>query len=495
MIPDIWRIGEIAVIGLGKSGTAVSTLLAREGARVYASDGGTTAAVESSGSLLRPIGVDVDVGHHDLERIARATLVVASPGVPPDAPPLVRARAAGLPIIGELEVALHAIPAPRYIAVTGTNGKSTVTAMIAHLLRGLGLDAVAAGNIGMPLSEVALRDRRPDWVSLEVSSFQLHDTPSIDPAVGIVTNLSADHLDRYATVDEYYADKAMLFRNASDRSKWVLNGDDDAVLQLAQRRPLTPPRGAPPVDESNRPGAGESSTAAAPAPRAPLRGDTHLVSLHRRDTAAWYDRDHDRLVVLGKPLISRADLPLIGEHNVANALFAALAVMVADAAHESADARTRLAEALRTFQGLPHRLELAGVYDGVRWINDSKATNVSSTLVALRGMQQPTVLLLGGRHKGEPYTALGPELRRTVKAVIAYGEAAPTVVADIGNVVPTEHMGRSFEDVVERARELALPGDAVLLSPACSSYDMFKNYEERGTTFKRLAGAKEDEER
>ena len=125
----------------------------------------------------------------------------------------------------------------RYIAITGTNGKSTVTALTAHLLRGLGLDAVAAGNIGMPLSEVALRDRRPDWVSLEVSSFQLHDTPSINPAVGVVTNLSADHLDRYATVDEYYADKAMLFRNAHDRSKWVLNGDEDGVMRLAERRP------------------------------------------------------------------------------------------------------------------------------------------------------------------------------------------------------------------------------------------------------------------
>jgi hypothetical protein len=141
-----------------------------------------------------------------------------------------------------------------------------------------------------------------------------------------------------------------------------------------------------------------------------------------------------------------------------------------------------------------NRLELAGEYDGVRWINDSKATNVSSTLVALRGMHQPTVLLLGGRHKGEPYTRLADELRRTVKAVIAYGEAAPIIVNDIGGTVPTEQMGRSFEEIVERARELAAPGDAVLLSPACSSYDMFKNYEERGTLFRQLAARKEDEE-
>jgi len=486
VIPDIWRIGEIAVVGLGKSGTAVSTLLAREGARVYASDSGGSSGVDTSAAVLRPLGVEVDTGRHDLERIAKATLVVASPGVPPSAPPLQRAREAGLPIIGEIEVALHAIPALRYIAITGTNGKSTVTALTAHLLRALGLDAVAAGNIGTPLSEVALRDRRPDWVALEVSSFQLHDTPSINPAVGVVTNLSADHLDRYASVDEYYADKAMLFRNAHDRSKWVLNGDDDDVMRLAERRPATPPRGTRRVKADGR------EEAAGNAGRAALRGDTYQVSIERRDGAAWYDREQGHLVVLGKSVASRSEVPLLGDHNVANALFALLAVMVADPLHETDDARSRLAEALRTFQGLPHRLELAGEYDGVRWINDSKATNVSSTLVALRGMHQPTVLLLGGRHKGEAYTRLEPELRRTVKAVIAYGEAAPLIVKDIGGVVPTEQMARSFEQVIDRARSIAAPGDAVLLSPACSSFDMFKNYEERGTIFKRLAAAVED---
>jgi UDP-N-acetylmuramoylalanine--D-glutamate ligase len=486
VIPDIWRIGEIAVIGLGKSGTAVSTLLAREGARVYASDAGGGSGLDTSAALLRPLGVAVDVGSHDLDRIAKATLIVASPGVPPSAPPLRRAREAGLPIISEIEVALHAIAALRYIAITGTNGKSTVTALTAHLLRGLGLDAVAAGNIGMPLTEVALRDRRPDWVALEVSSFQLHDTPSINPAVGVVTNLSADHLDRYASVDEYYADKAMLFRNAHDRSKWVLNGDDEAVMRLAERRPSTPPRGGRAVHQpSSSPGSSGSG-------RAPLRGDSYTVSLERRDAGAWYDREQEQLVVLGKPAASRSDLPLIGDHNVANALFSLLAVMVADPAHEAPDARARLSESLRTFQGLPHRLELAGDYEDVRWINDSKATNVGSTLVALRGMTRPTILLLGGKHKGEPYTPLADELRRTVKTVIAYGEAAPIIVQDIGAVVPTERMGRSFEDIIERARALAVAGDAVLLSPACSSFDMFKNYEERGTLFKRLAGAAED---
>ena len=205
-----------------------------------------TAAVEMSAALLRPPASTSTSAQHDLDRIARATLVVASPGVPPDAPPLARrARAAGLPIIGEIEVALHYIPALRYIADHRHERKDDRhRAHRRTCCAGSASTRSAAGNIGMPLSEVALRERRPDWVALEVSSFQLHDTPGIDPAVGVLTNLSADHLDRYASVDEYYADKAMLFRNAHDRSRWVLNGDDEAVMRLAERRPATPPRGA-----------------------------------------------------------------------------------------------------------------------------------------------------------------------------------------------------------------------------------------------------------
>jgi UDP-N-acetylmuramoylalanine--D-glutamate ligase len=186
-------------------------------------------------------------------------------------------------------------------------------------------------------------------------------------------------------------------------------------------------------------------------------------------------------------LIERRELALLGDHNVANALAAALAVLGADESHRTGDARARIAEALRGFRALEHRIEPAGSYDGVEWINDSKSTNVASTLVALRGMRRPTVLLLGGRHKGEPYTELADEVRRTVKLVIAFGEAAPLVAQDLGGVVPLERLDSSFTEVMSHARDAAKPGDAVLLSPACSSYDMFDNYEQRGRTFKQLA--------
>jgi UDP-N-acetylmuramoylalanine--D-glutamate ligase len=452
-LPEKWRAGEIAVIGLGKSGVAASRLLRRDGGRVYASDAGSTDSVREGASAVRAEGADADIGSHDLERIARASLVVASPGVPPDAPALKRAREARVPVVSEIEIALRALPEAKVIAVTGTNGKTTTTALVGQLLRAIGLDAIDAGNIGTPLAAVAMEGRPPRWIALELSSFQLHDTPGIAPAVGVLTNLAPDHLDRYSTVEEYYADKKLLFRNARTISKWVVNGDDREAIDLARE----------------------------------AVGMHKHFSLKRTDADATYDRATDTLVVGGSPLLPRRELNLFGDHNVANALAASLAVMIADKGNATPEARARIANGLRTFHPLKHRLEIAGEANGVMWINDSKATNVSSTLVAIQGMTRPTILLLGGRHKGEPYRALAEPLRKAGKAVIAYGEAAPIIEQDLQGVVPLERLGSSFDEVVARARALATPGDVVLLSPACSSYDMFKNYEERGATFKRLA--------
>jgi UDP-N-acetylmuramoylalanine--D-glutamate ligase len=445
--------GEIAVIGLGRSGIAAARLLARGGARVYVSDAGTGDVVAQAAAMLRAEGIAADGGVHDMARIRAASLVVVSPGVPPSALPIQAARESGVPVVGELEVALHALPGVPYVAVTGTNGKSTVTALVAHLLRALGHNAIAAGNIGRALSDVALQPERPEWLALEVSSFQLHDTPGLAPTVGVLTNLSPDHLDRYASVHEYYADKALLYRNATPASQWVVNADDPAALDL---------------------GLGVAGTRCA-------------FSRRDRHAAAHYEAARDALMLFKEPLMERGDLPLLGWHNVDNTLAALLAVMVADEAHRTGAARAALAEAVRTFRGLPHRLELVATIGGVRWINDSKATNVSSARVAIEAMTQPTVVLLGGKHKGEPYTSLIEPLAAHATLVIAYGEAESLVAADLEGHVPLVRGGSSFEDVMQRARAAARPGDAVLLAPACSSFDMFANYEVRGETFRRLA--------
>jgi UDP-N-acetylmuramoylalanine--D-glutamate ligase len=463
MARDVFRgraAGEVAVIGLGKSGRAAAELLARDGHRVYASDAGDGEGARTAAAALAGVGVDAATGGHDLARIGRAALVVASPGVPPEAPPLAAAAVAGVPVVGEVEIGLHYLPALRYVAITGTNGKTTTTAIAGHLLRALGRDAIDAGNIGTPLAELALRGRPPAWAALELSSFQLHDTPSVDPAVGVVTNLSPDHLDRYPSLDAYYGDKARLFANAGAESRWVLNGDDAEVLALHGKVGLDA-----------------------------LPGETLTFSLRDAAAPAHFDRAGDALVLDGAALLPRAELPLLGDHNVANALAAALAVWAADAEHRTPSARARMADALRTFRALTHRMEPVGTYGGVEWINDSKATNVSSTLVALQGMRRPYVLLLGGRHKGEAYTALADAFAARGRAVLAYGEAAPLVARDLAGRLPVEEMGRDFGEVVARARALARPGDAVLLSPACSSYDMFRNYEERGAVFRELAAA------
>ena len=446
------REGEIAVIGLARSGRAAAMLLRKHGYNVYTSDVVSSPDTGRCAEELRAQGIVVDVGRHDLERLERASLVVASPGVPPSARPLAFAREKGVRIASEVEVALSFLEGSRIIAITGTNGKTTTTALIAHLLRGLDLEAVEAGNIGTPLSEIASREQQPRWISLEMSSFQLHDTPTLKPDVGVLTNLSPDHLDRYASVEEYYSDKARLFANADPNSVWVVNADDKAVMAMV------------------RDAAG------------------HKYSFSLVDEAAAHlDTRSNQLVVLGTPLLPRKDLPLLGQHNVGNALAASLAVMAADRSHQTQKARKGIAAALRTFRSLPHRLELVGEFGGVQWINDSKATNVSSTAVAIDGMERPTVLLLGGRHKGEAYTPLAEAVRRKVKRVIAYGEAAPIIATDLRPVVDVVRLGSDFEEVMRAARAAAQAGEAVLLSPACSSYDMFSNYEERGERFRVLA--------
>jgi len=446
-----WLQGEIAVIGLARSGRSVATLLARTGNTVYASDAARTPALEEAAVALAQEGVEVDLGAHDVDRVLRSGLVVVSPGVPSDARVIVAAQKKGIDVVSEVEIGLRFLPALKYVAITGTNGKTTTTAIVAHLLEALGLRAVAAGNIGMPLSEIALQPDPPPWVALEVSSYQLHFTPGIRPQVGAVTNVSPNHLDRYRNVDAYYADKKLLFRNAEPGSHWVTNADDSAVQTLA-------------------------AEAAGVHARFALSG--------RAD--AYFDRSADTLMVLGFPLVRRTAFKLMGDHNVANALCATLAVMLANPEHRTIDSCALLADGLRSFRPLEHRIEIVQEIDGVLWINDSKSTNVTSTLVAIRGMARPTVLLLGGKHKGEPYTALAPELKRTVKRVIAYGEAAELITRDLLGLVPVEQGGNKFTEVIERARQAAAPGDAVLLSPACSSFDMFDNYEKRGTEFKRL---------
>jgi UDP-N-acetylmuramoylalanine--D-glutamate ligase len=437
----------VGVIGLARSGRSAARLALATGSAVFATDAGDGDALREAAAEIRRLGGEAETGGHTVDRLAACDLIVVSPGVPPDAAILNDHRLAGIPWTSELEFAWRQLERP-VIAVTGTNGKTTVTAWIAHLLRESGADAVAAGNIGTPLSDIARADAAPDWVVVEASSYQLGRIDTFRPRIGVVTNLAPDHLDRYPDVASYYGDKAHLFDNASPDSSWVLNGDDPDVLELA------------------RDAAGTHlhfRTAGSPA----------------TEDGAWLD--DDRLVLRrggsDRVLADAAELRLLGRHNRANALAAALAAHAATGEIES------LGAGLRSFEPLRHRLEPVVEVDGVLYIDDSKATNVASARVALESMTRPTVLLLGGRHKGEAYGPVVEGATTRIRTVVAFGEAAERIAEDLGGRVPVARETGPMTAVVARARELARPGDAVLLAPACSSFDMFRDYEDRGHRF------------
>lgn len=445
-----WTHSRVGVLGLARSGRAAARLLLQAGASVYASDTSDSEEMRRQAESLRSLGAEVDLGRHDLDELARCDLIVLSPGIAPAAD-VVRAPALrGRPMVSELELAFHFLDAP-IIAVTGTNGKTTTTAWIGAILERAGARVGVGGNIGRALSDIAADEAvQYEWVVVEVSSFQLAYIDRFRPAIGVFLNLCPDHLDWHGSVDRYYADKARFFENGDSQSCWVLNGEDLEVLRLA----------------NSRPGERQSFwvTAEPPAGKlgAGLASDGRLVVRQ----ADW-----------GADLVERGELKLLGLHNVTNALASSLAAICARAPLDSVRA------GLREFQPLPHRLQPAGDKRDVLWINDSKATNVASARVALESMDRPVVLLLGGRGKGESFTALLPALRGRVRVVVAYGETSRQAEAELGQHVPLEREDGPFEAVIGRAARLAEPGDVVLLAPACASFDMFHDYEERGQRF------------
>jgi UDP-N-acetylmuramoylalanine--D-glutamate ligase len=440
----------VGVLGLARSGRAAARLALARGAHVYASDAGDTAELRAAAEEIRALGGIAGTAGHSIDALGRCDVVVLSPGIPPTAAILSEPAVAALPRISELEYAWQALRSP-VIAVTGTNGKSTTTALIAHLLERAGIAAEAAGNIGLALSEIALRTAQPAWVVVECSSYQLADVTTFAPRIGVLTNLSPDHLDRYPSVEAYYGDKAHLFDRAADDSVWVLNGEQPEVLALA----------------------GDAAGT-----RLLFRVDSEPAT---GEQGGWVTRDGElrvRMAGHDASLGNVSRLRLIGRHNHANALAAALAALAAGAAPEA------VAEGLRTFGGLEHRLEAFAEQHGVLWVNDSKATNVESARVALIGMDRPIVVLLGGKAKGEAFGALAPVLAGRARAVLAYGEAAGQIERELGDKIEVERVDGDMAAVVRRAAEIARPGDAVLLAPACASFDMFRDYEDRGRRFK-----------
>jgi len=449
---------KVTVVGLAKSGVAAARLAGREGARVTVTD--RRAEEDLAGPLAALAGVDVRraLGGHDPADFEGADLVVVSPGVPLAIPEIGLARSRGVPVWGETELGARFLGRTPVVAITGTNGKSTTTAL-AGALFARDRRTFTGGNLGTPLCEHVLSGAPADAVVLELSSFQIEGLASLRPRVAAILNVTPDHLDRYRDVEDYAAAKARLFGLQQPADLAVANARDPraAAMAAASRGACFTFGFGPPVPAAARDPGGEPGPAGAELWLAPASGapERYLVR-------------------------SRA---LRGRHNRENAMAAALCARLLGVPGEAVQA------GLDAFPGLPHRLELVAERGGVEWVNDSKATNVDSTLVGLSAFPEGAarvVLIMGGRGKGAPYAPLRPLFPRRVKALLTIGEDAPAVERELGDLCPAEGCG-TLAGAVRRAARLASAGDVVLLSPACASYDQYRSYEERGESFRRLA--------
>jgi UDP-N-acetylmuramoylalanine--D-glutamate ligase len=434
------------VVGLGKTGVSCLRYLAKRGVPVRATDSRSTPpGLEELGMLARTL--DLRLGGFDLSLLEGASQVLMSPGVPLEEPIARAARERGIEVLGDVELFARHVQAP-VIGVTGTNGKSTVTSLVARMAAAAGRTVLAGGNLGVPALDL-LDEPVPDLYVLELSSFQLETTTSLHLQAAVVLNVSADHLDRYASVEAYARAKARIFAKAATV---VLNADDPLVAAMR-----------------------------APARRAGERSDpprTVTFSIERADADFTLLRSGSRIQLArhGVGLLDITRMKITGLHNAANAL-ASLALGEAAGLPMPA-----MLAALESFPGLPHRSEWIADVAGVRFVDDSKGTNVGATIAAVAGMPGPLVMVAGGLAKGQDFAPLAQAFRGKVRHAMLIGKDAPALAAALQGVCPTETVV-SMQEAVFAAARAAQPGDTVLLSPACASFDMFRDYGHRGDVF------------
>jgi UDP-N-acetylmuramoylalanine--D-glutamate ligase len=441
----------VTVVGLARSGLAAARMLHEVGARVTGLDAKPAAALGREALALRDAGVRLLSGGSDAAAFAGAALVVVSPGVALDSPQLAPARAAGVPIIGELELGWRAMEAET-IAITGTNGKTTTTALTGALLAEQPRPVLVAGNIGMPVAAHAATFPRDGLLVAEVSSFQLETIDTFQPRVAAVLNVTPDHLDRHGSFDAYLEAKARIFMNQSPADCAVLNADDPAAAALARR---------------TRARVLWFSRRRALEPGAFVRDGWIAAKLNGHEEAIC-------------PL---AEMQLRGAHNVENVLAATVCGLWLGLGASA------IRRAIGRFRAVEHRIEFVRDLRGVQFYNDSKGTNVASTIKALESFDERVVLIAGGKGKGQDFAPLAETARGRVGHVVVIGEDGPKIAAALVAAGIAVTTAASMQAAIEAARAQAGRGDVVLLSPACASFDMFDNYEHRGDVFKKLVGA------
>ena len=439
----------VLVVGLGKSGMAAALFLRDKGARVTVSDARSMAALEKEIPGLLDAGIMVEAGGHGLLTFRRQDLIVVSPGVPYDTPELKQVRAFGLPIIGELELASRYLQG-EIVAITGSNGKTTTTSLLGKIFADAGRPTLVGGNIGTPVIELIAQSTPEAMNVLEVSSFQLETIEEFHPHIAVVLNITPDHLDRHGTFANYAAMKTRITENQTAEDFLVLNGEDPPTQMLAGKTKAQVFwfSGRRPIKQG-----------------AFVHGESVLF-LPREGAKA-------------EPVMPVAEISLRGAHNVENVLAAVCAARLGGVAAESIRA------SVASFKAVEHRLEFVAAVGGVEFYNDSKATNVDATKKALEAFPGGVHLILGGKDKNSDYAELGDLIRERVKFVYTIGSAAEKIERQLAGVVKIVSAG-TLDAAVRTAAQDAVAGDVVLLAPACSSFDQFENYEQRGRVFKEL---------
>lgn len=434
----------VLVVGLARTGVISSLFSAGYGAVVTATDEKTEAELGDAPARLRAAGVSLELGTHNPSIFLNQDLIVVSPGVPAKLPALEQARSRGIPVWSEIELAWRFLRG-KLVAITGSNGKTTTTSLVAHILKTANIPVLVGGNIGVPLLSRVESSTDATVTVAEISSFQLETIESFRPEVGVLLNITPDHLDRHGTFDEYARAKMRMFENQLERDAAVLNADDPEITR-----------------------------------RMPSRPHIYWFSRQKRVATGAFLRD-EQIVFRHEghevPLVHRETIPLRGAHNLENVLAACSCAYLAGADPGA------IANGVKTFQGVEHRLEFVAEIGGVSFYNDSKATNVDATLKAIEAFPGPLIVILGGKDKGSPYIPLRDPLRGRARLVILIGAASDRIAADLDGAVPFEHAG-TLERAVSLAADRAQAGDVVLLAPACASFDQFENYEHRGRAFK-----------
>src|ERR1700716_962263 len=440
------RNKRVLVVGLGKSGVASALFLKAHGARVTVSDTKTGDELHNEIPVLLDHGITVETGGHGERTFRGQDLIVVSPGAPVDAPPLLQARSVGGEIIGEIELAAQFLPGP-IVAITGSNGKTTTTALIGEVLTAGGFPALVGGNIGTPAISLVEHAKPDSVIVLEVSSFQLETICTFRPKVAVVLNVTPDHLDRHRTFEAYTDAKARIFENQQGEDYAVLNADDPTCVAMAAR----------------------------------TKAQVFWFSRQKEVKQGAWVLDGNILFRDGtqqREIMLVSEIPLKGAHNLENVLAAVCVGALMGCAPE------KIRQAVRDFKAVEHRLEYVATIRGVDYYNDSKATNVDATIKALESFPANIHLILGGKDKGSDYTLLNDLLRQRVKRVYTIGAAAAKIESQIKNVEVVH--AETLENALRKANALAEPGDVGLLAPACASFDQFKNYEHRGQVFKEI---------